>query len=759
MPRARAPFLGLFAAAIAGILLANHVLLPGWAFFVAFLGAALLAVFQRPWIWPAAALAFASIHVWQTRESPAAHLAADLSADWQIASVVFTALTPPETASRDRSKCDVRIDHLEIAGRTLPDGATALLTGPIGAFHYGDHIEVTASVRNIPPTANPGAFDFAGWLMNRHILSEVSLAGQSVPKILGSAPNPIIQWAAAARIWIESSLSRDIQNTREAAVIRGMTTGDTDGIPQKLEDAFRETGVYHLFSVSGLHVGIVGALIWLGLGMFGISPRRAVAIVIPLLFFYALITGWKPASIRAATMLSLIAAGLVFDRKPIPLNSVGAAGFLILLFDTNQLFNPGFQLSFTVVGAILLFARPITRWLKERTSGDPFLPRELRSPLQRFTLLTGQYTGALAAVSIAAWIGSLPLTIYYFNLVSFSAIPTNMIAVPAAFLVLSLAAVSVAAGAFIPWMGAVFNNANFLVTHLLLTVIGAFADVPGSYVRIHRPPPADVIGEMTVFEAGAGSAISIRSGGRTWLVDAGSEFFGRNTVLPYLKAVCAGKLDGAVLTHGDSMHVGGFRPILDAFPAIQVYDTGVRDRSRVRSALLDQLLDAGHFPAPLNTGGEFFIPPDTSIEVLYPPPEHIRIYADDKAAVLRVRIGSLRILLLSDSGYMTESRLLEHAAADLPCDILIKGQHISGQSGDEHFIQTASPKIIIASDAPFPPKEQLPRPWKKRLEARGIRVMALSQTGAVQIYVRRNSAELLPYLGGAPVTIPLPATE
>ena len=136
-----------------------------------------------------------------------------------------------------------------------------------------------------------------------------------------------------------------------------------------------------------------------------------------MLFFYVLMTGLKAASVRSALMAAIVLAGLMANRGPVLFNNLCAAGFLILLADTNQLFNPGFQLSFCVVATIMLFAgSPLASLLAAPFRPDPFFPERLLSAPQRFVVRGTQRLASLLAVSTAAWLGSLPLTMGYFHL-------------------------------------------------------------------------------------------------------------------------------------------------------------------------------------------------------------------------------------------------------------------------------------------------------------------------------------------------------
>src|SRR5207244_666101 len=155
------------------------------------------------------------------------------------------------------------------------------------------------------------------------------------------------------------------------------------------------------------------------LGTVARLPRKwATAIIIPLLLFYAAITGLHVSSIRAAVMCSVLLAGFFFERKVFVLNSLAAAAFVLLCWEKNDFLSPGFQLSFAVVGAIVLFADPLSNWLRQFGATDAFLPRSLVSASRRAVETGYDFVCRGGSVSLAAWIGSLPLIFCYFHLIT-----------------------------------------------------------------------------------------------------------------------------------------------------------------------------------------------------------------------------------------------------------------------------------------------------------------------------------------------------
>jgi len=750
--RQRLPCVGLVLCAAFGIVVGRWVPTPGWTFALAAALVALVALRKKIALPIAVALAFAAAQSWQYRESAAARLAAQLTLEPQTCVAEIVVLDAPTISSSsplERCRFPARLLALEIGDREWQPDCRVLVRWNGPSPDYGARYRVRAAIANCPPVRNPGAFDYSAWLANEGIRSQLDMLRASDARELGWNGNPLAAFALASRAWIERTLALGIAGTPEATLIRAMTIGDMTGAPDALKTAFRETGTFHLFSVSGLHVGIVAVILWTVLGALGCSQRAAVLVIIPSLFFYSLVTGLSPASLRAAIMLSVIAASLLVDRSPTPLNSVGAAALLILAWNTNELFNSGFQLSFGAVILILLLVGPLHHRLGKFTSPDPFLPARLVPFTLRLYYRAADAALLLVVVSLAAWLATVPLTIFYFHLVSLTSIPANLLAVPLASAVLALASVALVAGAASPWLADVFNQTNFLLTKVLLFVVSAFASLPGSAIYVGPPQPLDVVARLTVLDAGKGGATALQCDGQAWLVDTGSTFFATTDTVPFLRASGVNRLDALVLTHGDTDHLGGFDAVAEAMQPRRVLDSGLKDRSPTRSRIL------AHLTLPLvraQAGAMFPLGANARVEVLYPPANATASRADDKAIVLRVVVGKFSALLMSDAGMATEQWLLANAAAKLPCDVIAMGRHVSGFSGDPDFLRVAHPRALVATAAPFPDTEQVRPEWAQAVRTLGIDLYRQDETGAVIVTVRAGSFTVTPFLGGPPHT-------
>jgi len=763
-PRLRLPCAGLFLAAIAGVIGGALFAVPGMIWLTAAGVAAGLALVPRlgGFVWLATALAFAALHAGQSRESGGARLAEWVGEGYWSGEVNLRIDEPFKSAGggaipRWRARGAVGLAP-DVAGqRWIPVLLTWQGDAPPA---YGDRILTDASIRRIPPTRNPGEFNARAWYQLAGIYCELSVDASTGFHVTSRQANPLILVAQRSRAAVEQILSIGIAGTVESGVILGMTIGDTRETPEELEDAFREVGVFHLFSVSGLHVGMIATILWFLLGTAGVEKRRAALILIPCVFFYALLTGWKPASVRAATMVALVASGIIIYRQPLALNSLCAAGLILLGINTNELFNPGFQLSFTVVAAILILALPMYRAFESWVAPDPFLPRALIPKWRLGVWDAALGVAGLVSVSLAAWIGSLPLTIYYFNLVSLVSIPANILIVPMAFFSLALAAGSLFTGWVIPLLADLANHANLLVTQGIIGIVSICAAVPGGHFYVAAPMPPGRIVEVTVMDFGSGGASVIRTNDGVWLVDGGESYHGRATLFRYLRELGVNELAGVVLTHGDSRHLGGLTSLADRLPIRTAMESGAPDRSPTRKRLLSQLRNAGTNVIAATPGDTIELSPGVRLTVLFPPTGLEHPFADEKSLVLRLDAGDVSFVFLSDAGSSVEDWLIEDAADQITADILIKGHPRVGDSGSLGFLERAAPKVIIQSASDRRRSESVSPTLIVNTARLGIPMFLQNRTGAVQINVDADGAtDIVPFIPVEPGLVLSPSRQ
>jgi competence protein ComEC len=746
----RLPLAGLALCAVAGIAagawLAPH---PAWTAPVAVM--ALLAAWWNPSaIWAATVAVFATVHVWQWPQDPARLWATAVASEPRLVQVTGVLIDEPaEVEGRaGRWRARLRTEKWKIAGRSLRQSSDMVVRWHTDKTpRYGDRWTMEGVVARPKAPRNPGEFNAVSWLGRQGIFLELRGRQADASRRLAQNKGSLVKAAALrARASILHTLGLGLEDAPTIrALIAAITLGVRDDAAGAFHNAFRQTGTLHLFSVSGLHVGMFALLLWMLLQPLRVPRRTAVFLIVPMLFFYSLVTGAAPSSLRAATMISLVLGALLLDRAPSTGNSLAAAALLILGFDTNQLFQPGFQLSFLVVGTLLLLAPPVDRRLARALCPDPFIPRRLYDGARRLQHATGRAVAATLAVSLAAFAGGLPLTAAYFHLVPLVAVPANMIAVPLAFCVLSLGMLAVLAGLASGALAAVFNAANWGITSLLLAFIQGAAALPGAYVSLPpawlRPPA-----QLTVFDLGTGGAQLLLTPRSAWLFDAGSTRDFTGVIEPALRAEGVRELDAFVLTHGDTEHAGGAAELSSIFRPSAVIDSTLRDRSAARRDFHARLREdkapkrlvfPGHAAA---AGGK------TSVTFLHPPAGRPGRTADDQCLVARIDCGPFRTLLMSDSGAETEAALLRADRGALRSDFLVLGRHAADLVATQEFLDAVRPRVVVlASPDPFRAGSDEPA-LRARLAATGAHIFDQQQCGAVIVTYSPSRAEARGFL-------------
>jgi ComEC/Rec2-related protein len=752
----RQPFLGLALMAATGIIVGEAVTLQTAALVFATVFLAICILFALCWpklgaTYLIVAAGFFLLHKIATTNTAGQQLAHKLGERTRVVTAVGCVITEPKIASSGFATFLLKLKSIEFEGKTELTRAVWQVRWK-GTPEFGDELKLFGTAEPIAPPRNPGSFDMRAYLA-RHDVRRMLFARYPEDGILirRGGGSPILRAAQASRTWMQNALCRGLDDAPEVrSFISGIVLGIRHDAPEDIEEPFQQTGTIHLFAVAGLHVGIVAALLWVLATIAHLPRKRAAAFIIPFLFFYATVTGLHIPALRAAVMASILVGGYFFERKAFLPNSLAAAAFFILCWNTNELFSTGFQLSFAVVGAIVLFAQPFFRFFQQCAAPDPFLPQSLLRGPRRWMNSSYEWLCGGASVSLAAWIGSLPLILWYFHLVTPISLLANLVVVPIAFFVLAVALLSLVTTPLLPCVALIFNNANWTLATMVFGIVHLFAQIPGGHFYVGAPHwGGRISATITVLDLGTGAAVHVRVNGHDWLVDCGSERTYERIVREYLHWAGVNRLAGIVLTHGDSQHIGGIKQLLSDFPRVRLIDNPAPDRSAVhrRLARLSSSLE-GHEPAELAAGENFHISHDTIAQVLFPPRGFARATADDQALVIRLLIQpETFVLFMSDAGAETERALLS-TGPDLHSEILVKGQHHSGISGSAPFLDAVLPRLIIATSSEFPEHERISEEWAEQLRARGIKLFRQDETGAVELNFSRHEWSARAYLTG-----------
>lgn len=284
---------------------------------------------------------------------------------------------------------------------------------------YGDIIAASVRVQQIEPASNPCQFDFANYMRLKRIFYSAYVRNHSWCKV-GEQPNVLIKLGLALRRKVIDIYNRHKIEGQKLAVLSALTVGYKGFLDDELKQTFSSTGAAHILAVSGLHVGIIYMLL---LVLFSFLPKRRLfrslqlAVMLLGLWGYVLITGFSPSVCRSAVMFSILAFGNSMNLRTNIFNSLAAAAFILLITEPLYLFTVSFQLSFLAVLSIVVLSSPITS-------------------VFRVDNKILKYFWGLVAVSIAAQLGTMPVTLLNFGQFPVYFILANLIAIPLAPLII-----------------------------------------------------------------------------------------------------------------------------------------------------------------------------------------------------------------------------------------------------------------------------------------------------------------------------------
>lgn len=327
----------------------------------------------------------------------------------------------PETKERTLL-CRVLLKELRDSSGVCPIGRKAILYLQKDSLFtllklgdkqlkIGDELLVSA---RIAPPANGGnfdEFDYARYLM-RHGISGTGYVASGKWALW----SPSIRYTAMFCQEKVINLYRKLGfEGDELAVLSALTVGEKTDLSDSIRESYSVSGASHVLALSGLHIGLLYALLFLLLKPLARKWQagryfRSVLLLV-LLWSFAFFTGLSPSVVRSVSMFSVLAIAELFGRQSLTLNTLAATAWVMLLVNPAWLFDVGFQLSFLAVLSILMIQKPVYQ----------LLPVKSR---------IGKYVWGLMSVSIAAQIGTAPLVMLYFSHFSTHFLLTNLVVIP-----------------------------------------------------------------------------------------------------------------------------------------------------------------------------------------------------------------------------------------------------------------------------------------------------------------------------------------
>jgi len=624
------------------------------------------------------------------------------------------------------------------------------LSGRVRLTWYHDAPKLTAGerwrlrVRLKAPHgfANPGGFDYEGWLFRQGILATGYVREDEANRRLEPAG-----WGVdPLRQEIRRRLQAALDDSSASGLIQALVLGDRTGIEREQWEVLTRTGTNHLVAISGLHVGILAGLafflvrwVWrrsTRLVHWLAAERAAALVAMAAAGGYAALAGFSISTQRALIMLAVVFGAVVLRRTLRPVTGLLAALTLVLLLDPMAALSYGFWLSFTAV-AVLLYG------MGRRAGAGGVVWRWGRA----------QWLVAL---------GLLPLLLLLFGRASAVAPLVNLVAVPlfgTLLLPWVLLSALLAVGLEINWPLRVaawmleqgMDGLAWLASHPraawtlpeqpLWVWLAAFAGValllaprglPGRWAGIVlllplfllRPtPPEPGAFRFTLLDVGQGLAAVVRTRHHLLLFDTGPQFpSGFNTgsavIRPYLQARGVGRIDRLIVSHGDKDHAGGLAGLAGRVPTGDILSGEPQELEAVSAELcrsgMEWQWDGVHF------------------RILHPEPP-LPASGNDRSCVLRVENGSGSVLLTGDAGLEVERRLAAELGDELRSTLLVAGHHGSDTSTSAVFLQTVKPRYVLFS-AGYRNRYRFPRPEvRERVERAGCAALDTIRSGAIEM--------------------------
>ena len=307
---------------------------------------------------------------------------------------------PIEKAKSYLCKVDV-VQYFDSTGWVTTRGKAILYLQKDSAASkllFGDRLMLEAKFSPPERALNPDGFDYAAYLKRQGVGAVCYVPSGSWRVTDRDMAFSIQRQADICRNYLLNIYREFHIEGDEFAVLAALTLGYTDALQPDLRASYSATGAMHILSVSGMHVGVVYVVMAFLLSFLNKNQRQKVIKTIFISLFlwgYAFLSGLSPAVVRATLMFSFVAIATCFERKSQIYNTIFMSAFFMLLYNPNFLFDVGFQLSYSAVLSIIFF-QPI---------------------IGRLYIANNKYSKAvwdLFSVSLAAQLGTMPFTLYYF---------------------------------------------------------------------------------------------------------------------------------------------------------------------------------------------------------------------------------------------------------------------------------------------------------------------------------------------------------
>ncbi|MGZ8554505.1 MAG: ComEC/Rec2 family competence protein [Chitinophagaceae bacterium] len=321
-------------------------------------------------------------------------------------------------------KADASITHLIENDKTIPLKGRIILyfkkDSLLPPLAHGSQIIFKKPLQEIKNSGNPGGFDYKRYALFHGITHQVYLKPEEFIALRETKRERLASFLEVTREKVLNILRSNIKGSKESGLAEALLIGYKDDLDKSLVQSYTNTGVVHIIAISGLHLGLI---YWLLVQLLKPMQRRKYVkwlrplIIVCGLWLFSLLAGAQPSILRSAVMFTCIVLGENLTKKTSIYNNLALSAFLLLCYNPYWLWDVGFQLSYAAVLSIVVFMQPIYNLF--------YIKNKLLD-----------FFWKLNAVTIAAQILTLPLSIYHFHQFPTHFLLTNFVAVPLSSLIL-----------------------------------------------------------------------------------------------------------------------------------------------------------------------------------------------------------------------------------------------------------------------------------------------------------------------------------
>jgi len=593
----------------------------------------------------------------------------------------------------------------------------------------GNKIRLIGTLRKGRNERNPGEFDYYKYLQSKEIVGILYV--RELKNIVQTDFNVNLFYNSIfnVRKWISSKIDLT-HNTQTASLLKGLILADRSEIDYRTKESFVNSGVIHVLAVSGLHVGFIVLIFMFIFSRISVYPRTF--LIILGLIAFLLITN-SPASVfRATIMIVVMFLAYLSNRNYSSLNSLAIAALILLLINPNEIFNPGFQLSFSAVLSILVIY--------------PILSSKIKTENKVL-----KYLFLFLAVSFSAQVGTLPFTLIYFQKLSIISLLANFFVIPLIGIIIGLGVLTIFVSTFSIIFAIYFGSANMLATEIMMKIVDftgnqqySFLFIPNfsiydgiafyilfsiiiysiqKFTNVYASVILFVVVGLNLFfflkiddkqllpdgvfslvmiDIGQGDGILLKfPDGKTALVDAGNATFdfdnGERVIAPLLRRLSIKQIDYGFISHVDSDHYKGFLYLIKNGWIKEIYkpqiDTSQQKDVDLEKIIYENSVKLNYYSKKKMIFGNLalYILNDTTSS------EYKHFDSNNQSGVLKIVHGKNSFLLVGDAEKESEQLMIEKYGIFLHSDILKIGHHGSKSSSSQIFIDEVSPKIGLIS--------------------------------------------------------------